>query len=126
MEKRDYKVLNYILGGILILMFGYAFFFAYDSHSLGCVYVKTHGKPCPTCGITRAFAEILHLRFKEAVKLNMLSIPLFAFFFIQLIGRFCINFFVLKHFPIKKVVLVDVVSSVILFGYCFYELFSYL
>ncbi len=126
MEKRDYKVLNYILGGILILMFGYAFFFAYDSHSLGCIYVKTYGKPCPTCGITRAFAEILHFRFKEAVKLNMLSVSLFGFFFVQLLARFFINFVAVKHSPLKKLVFIDVVFSITLFVYCFYELFGYL
>jgi Protein of unknown function (DUF2752) len=107
-------------------MFGYAFFFAYDSHSVGCVYVKTYGKPCPTCGITRAFSEILHFRFKEAIKLNMLSVSLFGFFFVQLLLRFFINAVALKYFELKKVVLIDVIFSAFLFLFCFFELFGYL
>jgi Protein of unknown function (DUF2752) len=123
---KDYKILNTIFIGILILMFGYAFFFAYDSHSVACVYVKTYGIPCPTCGITRAFSEILHLRFKHAIQLNILSIYLFTFFFVQLLLRLIINTFLLKRIAIKKIIVYDITISVFLFIVCFNKLILFI
>jgi len=37
-----------------------------------CIYRSTLGKPCPFCGLTRAFAQITHGRFDLAWKYNPL------------------------------------------------------
>jgi hypothetical protein len=126
LQIKDYRIINSIFIGILILMFGYAFFFAYNNHSVTCVYVKMYNKPCPTCGITRAFSEILHFNFAKASTLNNISLKFFGFFFVQLILRFIINVFCLRKFDIQKIINFDVAFSILLFVFCFFESIKFL
>lgn len=42
-----------------------------------CIFKKIFHIPCISCGLTRGFIAILHLRFIDAIKYNILSIPLF-------------------------------------------------
>ena len=111
------------MAGILTTLFVYARFFAYDSHAVSCVYVKAYAKPCPTCGITRAFYEILHLHFKKAYSLNKLAPWLFGFFFTQLITRLAINIILKKNkLGIDTVIKSDIGFSILLFLVCFNKL----
>ena len=43
-----------------------------------CPIKNLFGVPCFGCGMTRAFIAIIHLNFKEAIRLHVLSIPAFA------------------------------------------------
>jgi len=45
--------------------------------TIPCLFKKTIHIPCPGCGLTRAFKEILQLNLLNAIKYNILSIPLF-------------------------------------------------
>ena len=123
MDKKSYFIFNFLIAGIFTTLFVYACFFAYNSHSVGCIYIKTFGKPCPTCGITRAFSEILHFNFTKAYQLNNIAPWLFSFFFLQLIVRLIINFILKKReINISKILKIDVSFSILLFVICFYKL----
>lgn len=47
-----------------------------------CIFKKIFNIPCITCGMTRAFKCILKLDLINAIKYNILSIPLFIFIII--------------------------------------------
>ncbi len=44
-----------------------------------CLIKKYLNISCPACGFTRAFKSIINLNFIEAIKYNLLSIPVFIF-----------------------------------------------
>ena len=45
--------------------------------NIGCFFRNTFGIRCIGCGLTRAFISILNLKFIDAFKYNIISIPLF-------------------------------------------------
>ena len=47
-----------------------------------CIFKTIFHIPCISCGLTRAFIAIIHLKFLDAIKYNILSIPLFLFIII--------------------------------------------
>lgn len=57
-----------------------------------CLFKRILTIPCPICGMTRAFKFILQGDFLMALKMNLLSIPLFisiVIFYITYIISFC-------------------------------------
>jgi hypothetical protein len=45
-----------------------------------CAFYLFTRLPCPSCGMTRAFVALMHFDVQRAVRMNLLSIPLFAGF----------------------------------------------
>lgn len=45
--------------------------------NVGCFFRNTFGIRCIGCGLTRAFISILNLKFIDAFRYNIISIPLF-------------------------------------------------
>ncbi|OMQ13616.1 hypothetical protein BXU01_03835 [[Flexibacter] sp. ATCC 35103] len=76
---------------------------------------------CKSRGLTRAFSQILRLKFKEAIAFNSYSIKIFLFFLVQLIARFSINK-LLKPSNLKKVLTLDIILSTLFFIFSFYNL----
>lgn len=106
-------------------MLFYAGFFAYSNHAVQCVYKQTTGMDCTTCGLTRAFHHILIGNFKEATRLNSLSLQLFAFFGLQLMARIFLIFFFKQQKKYPHYFLpVDIVLSILLFIGCFFPLIA--
>ena len=69
--NRLIKILIIVFEGIVFYLFNIV------NITIPCIF-KTYFKiPCPGCGLTRAFREILSLNLLEAFKYNILSIPLF-------------------------------------------------
>lgn len=63
---------------ILILLIAFTLFmmiFILDT-KIPCVFKSTLGISCPSCGMTRAIHEILHFNFLQAIKYNILAVPL--------------------------------------------------
>ncbi|MGG9971762.1 DUF2752 domain-containing protein [Ferruginibacter sp. SUN002] len=124
-NNRIYFLFNCIWAGIIILLLFYAGFFAYSNHAVNCVYRQATGLDCPTCGLTRSFHHLLIGNIKEATQLNGLSLQLFAFFVLQLIGRLVliILFIRQKKYPTYCNTL-DIISSIIVFVICFFPLIT--
>ncbi len=79
------KILRLSIGVILSLIFvsGILFFFwkinliNYLPNVTLCPFHAFTGKPCPGCGMSRAFLLLGQLRIKEALEINLFSVPLF-------------------------------------------------
>jgi hypothetical protein len=79
------KILRLSIGVILSLIFvsGILFFFwkinliNYLPIVTLCPFHAFTGKPCPGCGMSRAFLLLGQLRIKEALEINLFSVPLF-------------------------------------------------
>ena len=50
----------------------------YTKITIPCLFKFTIHVPCPGCGLTRAFREILNFHLAKAFSYNILSIPIFA------------------------------------------------
>lgn len=122
MSKKNYILLNSIFAGIILLIFGYAAFFGMQggSYPLTCVHRELLGAPCPTCGMSRAFSDIIRFRFHQAILFQPNSISVFSFFFIQLFLRLLFVWMLLKT-KIKANTLgnIDVPLSLALFLFTF-------
>ena len=46
-----------------------------ESDIPGCLFLHFTGVPCPSCGITHSMADIVQLRFADAVHDNILGFP---------------------------------------------------
>jgi len=64
---------------IAVYIIGVLGFFALRNTpiSIPCIFRLIFGIPCPACGLTRAFILISQLRFVDAMRMNILSVPLF-------------------------------------------------
>ena len=69
-KKNKILILFSLLGLILI-------FLLLTKFKIPCIFKEIFNLPCPSCGMTRAFISILKLNFIDALKYNLLSIPLF-------------------------------------------------
>ena len=123
-----YSKVNLILAGMIILIFSYSGIFSpeKDNYPVGCIHETILGKPCPTCGLSHSFSEIVRGNFAEAQKLNRNGILIFLFFLVQLCMRLGIT--ILNHkriFRLKTIVYVDVICSLLLFIFCFRRLLPF-
>lgn len=120
-EIDSYKKINMIFIVMIMFIFFYCFimpFLNFGFHS------SCEGMPlsyCKSRGLTRAFSQILRFNFEEAITYNIYSIKIFAFFLIQLMARFFINL-VIRVSNLRIVVIFDVLFSIILFIFSFYNL----
>lgn len=57
--------------------------FLFDYH---CLFKCIFNIPCPGCGLTRAFIEIINFRFLNSFSYNILGLPIF----ICLLSLFCV------------------------------------
>lgn len=122
---QPYNKINLIIAGLIILMFAYSGIFSPErnNHPVHCVHEKLLGQPCPTCGISHSFSAIIRGKLKEAKEWNRNGIPLFLFFFIQLIMRVVIIVLNQKTaIPLKAMVYADSAISLLLFLVCFRKL----
>jgi len=125
---QPYNKVNLIFAGIIILIFFYSTIFSpeKDNYPVGCIHETLLGKPCPTCGLSHSFSEIIRGNFAEAKKLNRNGILIFLFFLIQLILRSGITFLNQKKiFSLKTILYVDVICSLLLFIFCFRRLLPF-
>lgn len=49
-------------------------------NNIPCIFKSIFHIPCPGCGLTRAFKELLKLNIPKAIYYNILSVPLLIFF----------------------------------------------
>jgi hypothetical protein len=123
-----YNKINLIFAGIIISIFIYsaAFSAGKSNHPVQCVHEKITGKPCPTCGLSNSFSELIRLRIDSAKEWNQNGIPIFLFFLIQLFLRTGIIILVQKQVIVtRKIVIADVSFSLLLFIISFRRLLTF-
>lgn len=50
-----------------------------------CPFYFVFKKPCPACGLTRAFIELSKFNISKSLEYNILAIPILLFFLVYLI-----------------------------------------
>jgi hypothetical protein len=123
-----YHKINLIFAGIIIMIFVYSGIFSAEesNHPVQCFHEQITGKPCPTCGLSNSFSEIVRFHFEEAKEWNQNGIPVFLFFLIQLLLR--IGIIPIHHnrlLPFKQILFFDVAVSIVLFIICFRRLLAF-
>ncbi len=116
-DLETYLKINLIFAGIIIAIIIYSGIFSEkNEHPVKCVHFEQTGIKCKTCGISRSFSEIVRFNFNKAKEFNPNGIPVFLFFFVQLVLRIIISFILLKT-KIKQnnIMIADIIISVILF-----------
>lgn len=119
----SYKKINIIF--ILLIMFIFFYSLIFNFFQFG-LQSSCEGMPlvyCKSRGLTRAFNQIILLRFDNAIVLNPYSIKIFIFFFIQLLTRFLINI-IISAKNLKLITKIDIFFSTLFFLFCFYNLIT--
>jgi hypothetical protein len=90
------KILFFVIGSILFLVVASGILFYiwkinlvnYISGIPLCPFNALTGKPCPGCGMSRAFLLLGQLKIIEALKMNLFSVPLLLLMIVYFIfGR---------------------------------------
>jgi hypothetical protein len=117
-RNEPYLLLNIILAGVITMVMIYSGIFSPDKNDypVECYHEKITGQPCVSCGLSHSFSLILRGRLDEAKSWNNNGLRVFIFFASQLLMRIIFSFVYLKHRHIRKeLILMDSVSSAILF-----------
>ena len=87
-----------------------------------CIFKAIFKIPCISCGLTRAFISIIHLKFIDAIIYNVLSIPLFIFivvfyilYFIKILFKidYITKFYITISNYYKFIIIVLIISWII-------------
>ena len=74
-QLKTKRIVNILVISSIILLF-ITYFFNYE-----CIFLKVFKIPCISCGLSRAFRYIIKFDLYNAVKHNVLSIPIFIILF---------------------------------------------
>lgn len=125
MNNRGYHIINAALGGIILCIFFYSFIF-YGKHPVPALLTDITGLIPPSKGLSASFSEIVRGNFDEALLLNPYSLRIFAFFIIQLLTRVLVSIIIeAKWVKSNRVVIIDIIYSILLFSVCFAPLIEY-
>jgi len=124
-----YHRINMIFTGVIVMIFIYSGFFSpqEDHYPVKCVHKEILGKPCPSCGLSHSFSEIVRGNFEKAREWNPNGFLIFFFFLIQLFQRILVSFvYARKLIPVRWIIIIDITVSVIMLLYCFRYLIVFL
>jgi hypothetical protein len=82
-----FLIINFIFLAIIGLVFLYSFLFFPDQHPFGCLFTTLTGKSCSSCGLSRAISCFTHGEWESGISHNVLALPVFLFFLVQLFLR---------------------------------------
>ena len=121
---RPYHIINFVLAGIISLVFLYSAFFTAraDRHPVPSFYEETTGQKAPSAGMSRAFSEIIRGKIRSARAYNPDSPMVFLFFLVQLVQRIGASLLLYYGRLIKRhLLLADVSFSLLMFLICFWN-----
>ena len=113
-RNEPYITINFILAGVILLIFMYSGFFSPDkgNYPVVCIHEKLTGEQCASCGLSHSFSLILRGRISEAYNWNPNGLRVFIIFAAQLIMRVVFSVFYLKyHDSGKQLVIYDIAVS---------------
>lgn len=121
-DRYSYRLLNLAFAVAILAVFLYCLLAVpRGGVRLECIHVRLLGHSCASCGLTRAFARLLHADLVGALALNPVSVKVFCFFSVQLLLRVLALVWSCR-WSLKRYVLADVVLSCLFFMYSFKEL----
>jgi hypothetical protein len=120
-DHRGYQTVNILFAVLIVLILIYSLVYPPSGgHPLPSLYTLLSGEPSPTAGLSRSFSALVRGQFSLARQLSPYGIPLFLFFFVELLMR--VASFVLlakSRISLKKILIPDVILSMILFLLCY-------
>jgi hypothetical protein len=117
-RREPYLQINFILTGVILLIFVYSGFFspAMDNYPVVCIHEKLTGEPCVSCGLSHSFSLIVRGRISEAYEWNIFGLRVFIFFAAQLFMRIVFSVFYIKYPDWgKQSIIYDIAVSIMLF-----------
>ena len=123
--RKPYILINLIFAGIIacIMLYSGIFSAQKNNHPIVCSHMALTGKPCPTCGISRSFSEMVRGRFESARNYNPYGPKIFLFFLVQLFLRLGISLLISRKPSAEKYTWpADAIISILLLLYCFGDL----
>ena len=121
-RNEPYLLINFILAGVVILIFLYSGIFSPDKNSypVVCVHEKLTGEECVSCGLSHSFSLIIRGKISEAYDWNVYGLRVFIFFAAQLVMRIIFSIFYLKYPETNnQLITYDIAVSAMLFLVCF-------
>lgn len=123
--KSPYILINICFTVIIVFIILYSLV-NINNHPIPSLLTNKTGIIPPSKGLSRAFSMIVRGNINGAVALNQHSIKIFLFFATQLVIRL-FAIIITKRNLIKRSLLItmDIITSIILFTICFWELITY-
>ncbi len=126
MSKKSYHIVNVLFASIIIGIILYSFLFRGNNHPIPALLTDITGLMPPSKGLSASFSEIVRGNIDEALLLNPYSLRIFAFFIIQLLTRIFVSIVIHASWvKLKRVAIIDIIFSILLFGICFAPLIEY-
>jgi len=123
-RNEPYLLINFILAGVVILIFLYSGIFSPDKNSypVVCVHEKLTGEECVSCGLSHSFSLIIRGEISEAYDWNVYGLRVFIFFAAQLVMRIIFSIFYLKYPETNnQLITYDIAVSAMMFLVCFLQ-----
>lgn len=108
---------------MMIFIYSGIFSAAGIKHPIPCMFNLVIGEPCPACGLSRSFSEIIRLDFDKARLYNLSGIPIFLFFLSQLFLRVIFTGLFAFYKKRKLILIGDIAISLVLFTFTFGPLY---
>ena len=121
-RNEPYLLINFILAGVVILIFIYSGIFSPENNGypVVCVHEKLTGEECVSCGLSHSFSLIIRGKISEAYDWNVYGLRVFIFFAAQLVMRIIFSIFYLKYPETNnQLITYDIAVSAMLFLVCF-------
>jgi hypothetical protein len=121
-RNEPYLLINFILAGVVILIFIYSGIFSPENNDypVVCVHEKLTGEQCVSCGLSHSFSLIIRGKISEAYDWNVYGLRVFIFFAAQLVMRIIFSIFYLKYPETNDhLIKYDIAVSAMLFLVCF-------
>lgn len=124
----SYRLINYILAGIIVCIFIYSGIFSplSNNYPVSCVHEQLTGMSCPSCGMSHSFSYIIRGDIAQALEWNIYGPRVFLFFLFQLFLRIS-NLVILNRKPsmIRSVTIYDISLSALSVGLGFWQFVVY-
>lgn len=126
MVKRGYHIINLALGSVILGIIFYSLLFRNSSHPIPALLTQLTGIIPPSKGLSSSFSELVRGNFEAAALLNPYGLRIFAFFIIQLFTRLLVSIAIEGEWlKFSRIVILDSIYSITLFGICFAPLIGY-